>query len=205
MKKYTLYVGLIMITLAMQSCPISQNNDKVGCAFLISPQDIVDVRSYDLLEDVEYHTYYACDYPQQMSWTPEQSEKTPHSVELHELHIRKRTNKSESIVIEGYGLYINDEYWTYLNFSDIPDRTREIIDPYTGEVQTLDIHFERSPYDLEDVIKELDKNYPELVHRINDTEEHSFKHYEVSHYRNAIPRITIDTTMVDTMETDMEN
>ena len=194
MKKVLFYVYLIGAVFAFHGCPIGpiQNNTVLvtGCAHIYSPKDSVSVRYYDAAGLPHYNIFSPSNYFRQQEWYPEQSEDIPHSEEKHELHVRKLTNYDESIVIEGGEIYINDECWYYSDMQDPADSLLIYWNLDSLRYDTVIIHPNKCPYEVTDVIEQLSLHYPDLVHRLNDTEEHNFSNYQLNCTNNKnSPRI----------------
>ena len=213
MKKSIYYICLIAAILCLQGCPYigpndpenpkgqtegmgnnqTCNNTIFGQAYLLSPSDSVSTRYY-LEAYSQNYTISPSNYLQEMIWTAVASDydspvtSQPYDAEKNQLHIKKLTNYSEAIVLECGVIYINDERWPLSNFRD-PSDTIIIEKNALGKQDTIRQHFKIPPYDLQKVIEQLELNYPELVHRINDTTTHHFKNYEVSRNPSLFPKI----------------
>ena len=194
MKKVLFYVYLIGAVFAFHGCPIIgpiQNNAVLvtGSAYIYSPKDSVSVRYYDLEELPHYNIFSPSNYFRQQEWYPEQSEDIPHSEEKHELHVRKLTNYDESIVIEGRDIYINDERWYYGDMQDPADSLFIAWNRDSLRYDTIIIHRNKCPYKVDDIIEQLSLHYPDLIHRLNDMEEHNFSNYQLNKDNKNSPRI----------------
>lgn len=177
MKKIVFYVSLAcVLALTLQSCPIAQSPTDAH-TFIVSPEDSVEYRYYhnNDKKSPTSKTLAPSIYPQGMIWIADVWNKQYKQDEYHELHVRKLTNNAEAIVIEGSEVFINDSLCQYEDFKDPADT----------------LYGPALPYALEDVIEQLELHYPNLVHRINDTEEHHFSNYKVSVDRSLMPRITL--------------
>ena len=197
MNKQLLFLPIIILALTMQGCPSSINEPQdhyessTACAYILSPKDTIKVRSYDSKENPKENTLYPSDYLQQTTWYSGARDGVKHSVEKHELHVKKLTSNAEVVVIEGMKLYINDELWGFTSFIDPSDTIQEWVNAF-GEKQQIVVHIQPAPYELADVIEQLELHYPSLVHRLNDTEEHNFNNYQATLDVSSFPKIYID-------------
>lgn len=197
MKKQLSFLPIIILALTMQGCPSSINEpqnhyeSRTGEAYILSTKDTVKVKHYDSKEYPHTDTLYPLDYLQHVIWYAEPHDSIEHSVETHELHVQKLTTHAEIIVIEGSPLYINDELWSLDSFTD-PSDTIDILVNAFGEQQQIVRHKRPAPYELVDVIEQLELHYPNLVHHVNDTEKHNFSNYQVSMVKSLYPKIYID-------------
>lgn len=192
MKKKLFYLCLVCIILAFQGCvgPIQTNYvETIGYAYVLSPQDSFKIRFYNLKGYPTDTIFSPSNYLEVCPWYPEQSEDIPHSEEKHELHVRKLTNYDESIVIEGGEIYINDECWYYSDMQDPADSLLIYWNLDSLRYDTVIIHPNKCPYEVTDVIEQLSLHYPDLVHRLNDTEEHNFSNYQLNKDNKNSPRI----------------
>lgn len=189
MKKVLFIISIVCVALTMQSCPGSiggyephgDYNVKVGVASILTSQDTIDVK-----DNIELRTLYPSNYLQPCLWFPERNSFTG----VHELHVQKLSNNGESIVIEGDGIYINDELVPFSCFTDPSDTIFQIVNAF-GKTETIVIKKCQVPYELTDVINQLEINYPHLVHHINDMEDHHFNSYRINK-DELFPRIYID-------------
>lgn len=194
MKKILFAISIITIGLTFQSCPSHRNepqnvmNSRHGCAYILSVNDTVQAKFSDVKEYPHTDILYPSTYPQQVTWYPEQDDSIQHSANIHELRLKKLTDNGEAIVIESSQIYINDEVWSLSSFTDPADTIREIIDAL-GQKQTIVLHKKPAPYNLDDVIEQLELNYPEYIHRFSDTETHHFNNWQVTMDKNLIPKI----------------
>ena len=202
MKKVLFYVCLIGIVFTFQGCPLigpgpmqDRYDPVIGCAYIYSPKDSVYVRYYDIAECPYDKTFSPSDYFYQQEWYPEQEADVLHSGEKHELHVRKLTNNGESIVIEGRGIYINDECWYYDSMMDPADSIRVFWNLDSLRYDTVIFHRQYvCPYKVVDVIEQLSLHYPDLVHRLNDTIEHNFNNHLLNTSNHTTyPRIYLPT------------
>ncbi len=192
MKKFLFYLCLVCIILAFKGCigPLQTNYvETIGYAYVLSPQDSFKIRFYNLKGYPTDTIFSPSNYLEVCPWYPEQSEDIPHSEEKHELHVKKLTNKSESIVIEGYHIYINDTLWGYNSFTDPADSIAYFWNWDKLARDTVIIRIKQCPYKLADVIEQLSLHYPDLIHRLNDTEEHNFSNYQIIRDIKQTPRI----------------
>jgi hypothetical protein len=201
MKKVLFYLCLVGIVFILQGCPFlgagpmqGHYDPVIGCASIFSPLDSVYVRSYDAAELPHEETLPPSNYLIGVSWYAEYSEDIPHSTEKHELHVRKLTNNEECIVIEGYGVYVNDTAWSLqTNFKDPADSIITYWNWDSLSYDTVIVHYKQCPYELSDVIEQLSMHYPNLVHGLNDTVEHNFSNHQIVGDRKNWPRIYLPT------------
>ena len=194
MKKLSLAISVICLALTLQSCPSHRNdpqnvmNTRFGCAYILSVNDTVQAKFSDVKEYPHTDILYPSIYPKQVTWYPEQDDSIQHSANIHELRVKKLTDNGEVIIIESSRFYINDEYWALDSFTDPADTIREVIDAL-GQKQTIVLHKKPAPYNLNDVIEQLELNYPQYVHRFSDLKTHNFSNWEVTMHENLYPRI----------------
>lgn len=197
MKKSLYAISIIFSAITLQSCPGSINqpqnvyNSRHGEAYILTLNDTLQIKYSDAKENQHISLLYPSDYLQQVSWFPEQEDSVKHAVDIHELHVRKETDNGEVVVIEGYNIFINDEPWNYNAFTDPADTIQEVINAL-GQVETIIIKKRPAPYKLEDVIEQLELNYPDYVHRFSDMETHHFNNWEVTMDKSKWPKIYLN-------------
>lgn len=94
-------------------------------------------------------------------------------------------------MIESPRIYINDELVSLSSFTDPADTILDVVNVF-GQVETIVIKKQQVPYKLADVISKLEKSYPNLIHRINDSDTHNFSNYQVSITNSLFPIIYIN-------------
>lgn len=180
MKKLFEILSLICIAAILQGCPTTSTNTKWGVAYVLTASDTAEVYYSNVAGGRMSRDLFPSAYLQQIIWYPEQHNSVKHSEEKHELHLRKMTNNSEAVVIEAEAIYINDVLYDLSGYYDPADSVQMGIDAL-GQTYTIITHKPtQPPYDLADVIDELEKTYPDVVHRVNDTEWHNYKNYKYS-------------------------
>lgn len=110
MKKLFEILSLFFVAAILQGCPTTKTNTRWGVAYVLTASDTAEVYYSNVAGDRMSCDLFPSAYLQQVLWYPEQDNSIEHSEEKHELHLRKMSNNSESVVIEAEAVYINDVF-----------------------------------------------------------------------------------------------
>lgn len=197
MKKTVYLIFLVCLAFVMKSCfgvknPPQIHQPPLSCwAYILSPQDTVKVNYYGVEKKKRFDVIYPSPYPQEFVWLPfpDQEGYPTETTDIQAFKVQKLSNNSEIVVIECVSFYINDELYSFQSYFD-PADSISILD-FNGKPDTVIMHRKYSPYDLKEVIDEIERQYPDYVHRITDSDIHKLNNWEAFLSEN-IPRIYLD-------------
>ena len=180
-QKTALFLCLVALALTFQGCPgTTTHEDFTREGYIFAPLDSTFVKYHrsegkGFYEDFEY----ICppnsqDVYSQVAWfCPEKYHEITYDEELHNLHVRRLSEKGPCYVLLSRGVKINGTFYRWSNF-------------YTPAIENIvngDTIYRHVPVPIEQVIDSLQRHEPQRVVEIKGLQEQSiYSHFSLSDF-----------------------